>query len=143
MLFRSPIWLRTLNTKKGRDGSRVPLPWTTEGETYGFGSGSAWLPQPVAWSRKAVDRQAAVPGSTLELYRAALQARRALQTEETLDWVETGREDVVRFVRPGGWHCVTNFGTEPYALPAGEVRVASAPVVAALLPGESSAWLTD
>ena len=140
-VLQDPIWLRTLNTKKGRDGARVPLPWTGEGETYGFGSGSSWLPQPAAWSRTAVDRQVGDDGSTLELYRSALRTRRALQTAETLTWVETGRDDVVHFVRPGGWHCVTNFGTEPYALPDATVLVASAPVDAGRLPGESSAWL--
>ena len=93
-------------------------------------------------SRTAVDRQAGVEGSTLELYRAALRIRHELQTEETLGWVETGRADVVHFVRPNGWHCVTNFGTEPYALPDGVVHVASAPVEGGRLPGESSAWLT-
>ena len=141
--LQDPIWLRTLNTKKGRDGARVPLPWTGEGQTYGFGSSSSWLPQPAAWSRAAVDRQVGDDASTLELYRSALRTRRALQTEEALAWVETGREDVVHLVRPGGWHCVTTFGPEPYALPAGVVRVASAPVVDGLLPGEASAWLTD
>ena len=141
-VLQDPIWLRTLNTKKGRDGARVPLPWTSEGATYGFGSGTSWLPQPAAWSRSAVDQQADHPGSTLELYRSALRVRRALQTTEDLGWVETGRADVLHLVRPGGWHCVTNFGTEPYALPAGDVRVASEPVVDGLLPGESSAWFT-
>ncbi|SDU97386.1 alpha-glucosidase [Microlunatus sagamiharensis] len=140
--LQDPIWLRTQNTKKGRDGARVPLPWTRDGATYGFGSGNAWLPQPAAWSRIAVGEQVGDPTSTLELYRAALHARRALQTEESLAWVETGREDVVHFVRPNGWHCVTNFGTEPYALPSGEVRVASAPVEDGRLAGESSAWFT-
>ena len=140
--LQDPIWLRTLHTKKGRDGSRVPLPWTAEGATFGFGAGGSWLPQPTGWSRVAVDQQAGVPGSTLEVYRAALRTRRELQTAETLDWVETGRADVVHFVRPNGWHCVTTFGPEPYALPAGVVRVASAPVEDGLLPGESSVWFT-
>ena len=141
-VLQDPIWLRTLHTKKGRDGARVPLPWTAEGATYGFGSGGAWLPQPAGWSRSAVDQQAGDPGSTLELYRSALRTRRALQTSETLEFVETGRDDVVHFVRPNGWRCVTNFGTGPYALPGGVVRVASEPVDARLLPGESSVWLT-
>ncbi|MGI3782529.1 MAG: glycoside hydrolase family 13 protein [Janthinobacterium lividum] len=142
-VLQDPIWLRTLNTRKGRDGARVPLPWTGEGEGHGFGSANPWLPQPAGWSRTAVDRQAGTEGSTLELYRSALRTRRALQTGETLDWVETGRADVVHFVRPGGWHCVTSFGSEPYALPDAVVRVASEPVEAGLLPAESTAWLTD
>ncbi|MGI3779309.1 MAG: glycoside hydrolase family 13 protein [Janthinobacterium lividum] len=139
--LQDPIWLRTQNTKKGRDGARVPLPWTRDGTTYGFGSGNSWLPQPAGWSRSAVDQQAGDDGSTLELYRAALRIRRALQTGETLEWVETDRADVVHFVRPGGWHCVTNFGTEPYALPDVAVLVATGPVEDGQLPGESSVWL--
>ena len=35
---------------------------------------------------------------------------------------------VLHFVRPGGWHCMTNFGTEPVALPEGVVRVSSVPL---------------
>ncbi len=118
-VLQDPIWLRTLNTRKGRDGARVPLPWTAEGQTYGFGPGASWLPQPDAWSRTAVDQQADVAGSTLEVYRSALRVRRALQTEESLAWVETGRPDVTHFVRPNGWHCVTTFGTEAYAAARG------------------------
>ncbi len=29
--LEDPIWLRSQHTEKGRDGCRVPLPWTTEG----------------------------------------------------------------------------------------------------------------
>ena len=29
------------NTKKGRDGCRVPLPWSVDGHSYGFGVGPA------------------------------------------------------------------------------------------------------
>ena len=140
--LQDPIWLRTLNTKKGRDGCRVPLPWSADGSSYGFGSGSAWLPQPAGFSETAVDRQDGRADSTLELYRNALRTRRVLQTAEELDWVATDRYDVLHFVRPGGWHCVTNFGTQPYALPDGVVRVASAVVEDGRLPGESSVWLT-
>ena len=38
--LQDPIWLRTGNTKKGRDGCRVPLPWDADGDSYGFGSGA-------------------------------------------------------------------------------------------------------
>jgi alpha-glucosidase len=55
--LQDPIWQRTLNTKKGRDGCRVPLPWTGEGESYGFGSGPSWLPQPAGFSAYAVTAQ--------------------------------------------------------------------------------------
>jgi alpha-glucosidase len=58
-----------------------------------------------------------------------------------LEWLETGRADVVAFRRPNGWTSVTNFGTEAFDLPAGEVLVASLPLKANALPGATTAWL--
>jgi alpha-glucosidase len=141
--LQDPIWQRTLNTKKGRDGCRVPLPWTGEGDSYGFGSGASWLPQPAGFSAYAVSAQAGQPESTLELYREALRIRRQLQSAEELEWVPTGNPEVLHFVRPGGWHSVTNFGTEPVAMPEGVVRVASVPLTGGRLPGECTVWLTE
>jgi alpha-glucosidase len=141
--LQDPIWQRTLNTKKGRDGCRVPLPWTGEGDSYGFGSGPSWLPQPAGFSAYAVTAQAGQPESTLELYREALRMRRQLQGAEELEWVSTDHPDVLHVVRPGGWHCVTNFGTEPVPLPEGVVRVSSVPLTDGRLPGECTVWLTE
>nr|WP_294695162.1 glycoside hydrolase family 13 protein [uncultured Friedmanniella sp.] len=140
--LQDPIWLRTLQTKKGRDGARVPLPWSHDGASYGFGSGAAWLPQPAAFSRAAVSEQRGRPDSTLELYREALRLRRELQVAEELEWVSTDGE-VLHFARPGGWHCVMNFGTRPAPLPEGQVVLSTAaePVVDQL-PGETTVWLT-
>ena len=73
---------------------------------------------------------------------AVIRALRSqLQTAETLEWLETGRNDVVAFRRPNGWTSVTNFGTEAYELPAGEVLVSSAPITANSLPGATTAWI--
>jgi len=47
-LLQDPIWRRTEHARKGRDGCRVPLPWTTTGTSLGFGINGAHLPQP-AW----------------------------------------------------------------------------------------------
>ena len=63
--------------------------------------------------------QSGRPESTLELYREALRLRRQLQTAEALEWVPTAPAEVLHFVRPGGWHCITNFGTDPVACPTG------------------------
>ena len=79
----------------------------------------------------------------MELYREALRIRRQLQTVEELYWVPTGDPNVLHFVRPGGWHCVTNFGTAPVGLPEGVVRVSSVPLTEGTLPGECTAWLTE
>ena len=141
--LQDPIWARTMNTKKGRDGCRVPIPWTTEeGGSYGFGGVHAWLPQPAGFSRTAVSAQLGDPDSTLELYRRALLVRRQLQTDEQLAWVPTDRPAVLHYVRPNGWHCMTNFGTSPVALPAGEVKVASSAFEPGVLPGETTVWFT-
>jgi alpha-glucosidase len=141
--LQDPIWHRTRNAKKGRDGCRVPLPWTDEGNSYGFGSGPSWLPQPTGFSGTAVSAQFGRPESTLELYREALRVRRQLQTAEELEWVPNANPDVLHFARPGGWHCVTNFGTAPIRLPEGVVRVSSVSLADGLLPGECTAWLTE
>jgi alpha-glucosidase len=141
--LQDPIWHRTLKTRKGRDGCRVPLPWTHVGESYGFGEGQAWLPQPAAFSRTAVTGQAGRDDSTLEMYRTALRLRRQLQTVEQLDWIPTDNADVLHFVRPGGWHCMSNFGTQPVELPDGVVRISSAPLGAGMLPGETTVWFTE
>ena len=50
---------------------------------------------------------------------------------------------MLHFVRPGGWHCVSNFGEAPVALPDGVVRVSSVPHEAGVLPGESTVWFTE
>ena len=94
-----------------------------------------WLERPPA--------QAGRPGSTLELYREALRLRRQLQGAEELEWGESPDPQVLHVVRPGGWHCVTNFGPEPVALPDGVVRVASGPLTDGRLPGETTGWLTE
>ena len=125
----------------GRDGCRVPIPWTSDGPSFGFGAGEAHLPQPAWFAESAVDVEDADPASTLNLYRRALALRRELQAAESLEWLESGRADVLRFRRPNGWQVVTNFGAEPVALPEGEVLLTSAPLIGGLLPGAATSWL--
>ncbi len=139
--LQDPIWLRTGHTKKGRDGCRVPLPWTADGPSFGFGDGPGHLPQPADFGPVSVAGQSGDPTSTLELYRTALRLRRELQTVESLEWVPTENPDVLHFVREGGWNCLANFGTEPVALTAGEVLVASGPLDGDRLPAETAVWL--
>ncbi len=142
-VLEDPIWDRTGHTKKGRDGCRVPLPWSYSGFSLGSEQQQSWLPQPEAYARSAVARQDGLADSTLELYRDALRLRHQLQTSEELAWVETGDENVLHVVRPGGWHCVTNFGSAAVRLPAGVVRIASGGVTGDVLPGETTVWLTE
>ncbi|GAA3287910.1 glycoside hydrolase family 13 protein [Nesterenkonia halobia] len=140
---QDPSFFNSGGAEIGRDGCRVPLPWTASGPSYGFGEAEAHLPQPAWFAEHAVERQEDDPGSTLSLYRRALHLRRQLQTDETLEWVDVGGDDVLAFRRPGGWVTVTNFGTTPAELPAGEVLLASGPLDGDVLPGETTVWLRD
>jgi alpha-glucosidase len=61
--LQDPIWVRTEQQRKGRDGCRVPLPWASEGNSLGFGAGGGWLPQPDGFSELSVARQSGDPDS--------------------------------------------------------------------------------
>ena len=127
----------------GRDGCRVPLPWTASGSSFGFGSGGAHLPQPAWFGAHAVDALDGVEGSTLSLYRRALELRGELQADEELRWIDTGRDDVLRYARPNGWEVVTNFGSEPFELGpiAGVVVLSSGEASGATVPGDTTVWI--
>lgn len=137
---QDPAFFRNRGVEIGRDGCRVPLPWTRGGPSFGFGDAGSHLPQPGWFSASSVEVQDADPASTLALYRAALDVRRRLRTGESLDWVDTGRADVLHFRRAGGWECVTNFGPSAAALPSGTIVLASG-AVANDLPPETTVWL--
>lgn len=136
-----PTHLRSGGAQKGRDGCRVPLPWTSHGPTLGFGDQHAHLPVPASFARFAADAQAADDSSTLALYRKALAERRRRQTGEMLEWLTDVPPTVVAFRRPGGWTSVTNFGTTPAPLPAGRVVLASGPLDGTSVPAETTVWL--
>lgn len=138
---QDPTFFRSPGVSVGRDGCRVPLPWTAQGPSYGFGPDQAHLPQPQWFSEHSVEAQETDPDSTLTLYRRALRLRRELQSGESLEWVETGNPEVLAFRRPGGWICVTNFGENPVPRPAGELLISSVPAGDDSLPGFATAWL--
>jgi alpha-glucosidase len=137
-----PVWENSGHTQKGRDGCRVPLPWTADGPSYGFGDGPAWLPQPPEFAELSVASQTDVEGSTLELYRAALALRRKHFTaDEHFEWLERG-EQVLAFRRGSGAVCVLNFGDGPATLPEGEVLITSVELDPdGRLPHDAAAWV--
>ena len=117
---RDPIFARSGGREHGRDGSRVPLPWRAGEPTFGFsrpGAAPPWLPQPEWFAAYAVDVEQADPASTLALYRAAVPARRDLFTADTLDWLDTARQDVLA-LRCGAGTVVTVMGEQPFDVPA-------------------------
>lgn len=137
---QDPAFFRNPGVDIGRDGCRVPIPWTSGGPSFGFGPGTAHLPQPASWGGVSVEVQERDPDSTLRLYRDALALRRVLQTGEQLEWIPS-EPDVVHFRRPNGWEVVMNFGPVSVALPEGEVLLFSSPLEAGRLGGESTVWL--
>ena len=139
-LVQDPSYARSQGAEKGRDGCRVPLPWTSGGPSFGFGAGAAHLPQPAWFGPFSVQAQERDPASTLMLYRQALSWRRKLQTAESMDWMPGTNGQVLHFARPGGWRCVTNFGPGPVPLPHGTVILTSVPVEGSQLPADTTAW---
>ncbi|MDK1327815.1 glycoside hydrolase family 13 protein [Arthrobacter sp. zg-Y1143] len=137
---QDPAFFRNAGVEKGRDGCRVPLPWTPEEPSFGFGTGAPHLPQPEWFSPAAVSLQDADTDSTLNFYRRALELRGKRQGAEELAWVPSAAS-VLHFTRPGGWQSITNFGTAAVALPAGTVLHTSAPLEGGLLPPDTTAWL--
>jgi len=144
-VLQDPTWERSGHRVRGRDGCRVPIPWTTTGPSLGFGPGEPWLPQPASWSESAVEAQDAAEGSTLELYRRALQLRRDVLRGDQLRWLDCPASSLLleRGTTGGGRVVVAvNLGDEPLPLPAyDEVLVSSGPLDGNWLPTDAAAWL--
>jgi alpha-glucosidase len=151
-LRQDPTFFQSGGKDLGRDGCRVPLPWSADEPGFGFGpaglAGAAepWLPQPAEWKERAADVQAGDPTSVLTLYRDALRLRRSVLGHDVvrsdLTWLDAP-DSVLNFRRGDhGFECVVNFGAEPVPLPEqAELLLGSGPIVDGLLPTDTAAWL--
>jgi len=141
-----PTWRRSGHTERGRDGCRVPIPWSGDAPPFGFGSGSGqpWLPQPDWFVRFTADREDKDPDSMLNLYRTALRIRRAEPAlgDGPLTWLDVP-PGALGFVRDPGFAVLVNVDAEPFALPEGaEMALTSSPLTdEGLLPRNTTAWL--
>ncbi len=147
---RDPMWLRSGGTDPGRDGCRVPIPWSGDRPPHGFspdGAERPWLDQPDDWAPLTVAAQADDPTSMLSLYRNGLRIRRSrpwgagsfrwLGALGTFFGVAS-----LSFARGDAFACVVNFGPEPVALPAGAVvLIASNALEGGALPQDTTVWL--
>ncbi|MGY2700438.1 alpha-glucosidase [Nocardioides sp. HB32] len=137
---QDPAWFRT--GEPGRDGCRVPIPWSGETPPYGFGPGTGqpWIPQPATWGPLTVAAEEADPSSTLSFYRAALATRRTFATSagDRVELLDRGA-DVLAF-RRGPITVVLNCGSDPVPLPDGEVLMASGPIDYNL-PANTAVWV--
>ncbi|MFI6533111.1 glycoside hydrolase family 13 protein [Nonomuraea sp. NPDC050547] len=137
---QDPMYARSGGANRGRDGCRVPLPWSGESAPFGFGGHPTWLPQPADWASLTAKAQTGDPGSMLSLYRAALRLRHELLGDGTLTWLPMGAH-VLAFTRDSGLTCVTNLGPDPVPLPPGEILLASGPLTGDHIPQDTTAWL--
>lgn len=146
-VLQDPTWRRSGHTERGRDGCRVPLPWSGAAAPFGFSPagavGEPWLPQPADFAGVTVATQEADGGSMLALYRAALALRHshpALGGGE-LTW-RPAEPGVLAFDRDPGFTCVVNLSEGPVALPHGaRVLLSSVSLVEGRLPADAAAWL--
>lgn len=142
-LRQDPTWFRSERTRVGRDGCRIPMPWTAGSPGLGFSpNGEVWLPQPESYDDLAADRQMEDPSSTWSLYHAALAKRRELGLGSgELAWVDAGA-NLVAFDN-GPVRVMTNVLGAPVDLPAGyEVLLSSVPVTDGVLPTDATVWVT-
>ncbi len=143
-VLADPTWERSGHTDRGRDGCRVPIPWSGTASPFGFGPDGTrpWLPQPADFAGVTVAAEEADPDSMLALYRRALHLRRASPAlgDGDLTWT-SGAPDTLAFAREPGFGCLLNLSDTPVALPAGSrVLLASGPLLDGTVPRDVAVW---
>jgi alpha-glucosidase len=160
--LQDPGWEMSGRTERGRDGCRVPIPWSGTAPPFGFSPAGAraepWLPQPGAWRELTVEAQDRTEaqdgveahdgeaGSTLELYRRALAIRRehpALGDGE-LSWLPAPA-GALAFAREPDFACIVNLSADdPVPVPREVVPLlASGPLTDDhRVPPDTALWLT-
>jgi alpha-glucosidase len=141
---RDAVWK---HAEHGRDGCRVPQPWEANLPGFGFTTGTPWLPPPGSYGALSAAAQLEDTGSTLSLYRRALELRRqhpgfgSAAVPATLEW----------FGAPGGCLafrregttlvCALNTSAESVPLPPGDPLLVSGPLDDGMLPPDTAVWL--
>ncbi|MEU6402364.1 alpha-amylase family glycosyl hydrolase [Streptomyces sp. NPDC046985] len=139
--IEDPMHFRSGGADPGRDGCRVPLPWSSTAPHAGFGTAAPWLPQPADWASHAVDRQERDPDSMLSLYRRAVRMRPVFG-DAPLNWLPAP-DGVLAFTRADGVCCVVNLRAQPAELPHHtRLLLASGPLDDdGRLPQDTAVWL--
>ena len=123
---QDPSFLRTKGETKGRDGARVPMPWSGQVTPFGFSSGKPWLPLPTSWKDLTVESQVSDSQSSLSLYRNALSLRaKLLNDANDFTWDTSRIEDGVIGFSRNGVKVYLNSGDKSIRLPARELILSS------------------
>lgn len=140
-----PAFFRTEGREAGRDGQRVPMPWSSTEPAFGFSAtGESWLPQPAEWAEIAVDVQEQHADSSLNHFKRMLDLRKVLKmgsaalsdaepTANHLHYVSSrdDRADV---------HVMLAFDT-PVLLPEdANLLIATCEITDGVLPANSAVW---
>jgi alpha-glucosidase len=146
-LRQDPIFFRTHGEDPGRDGSRVPLPWSGTEPPFGFtppgASAVPWLRQPKEWRDLTVAAESAGADSMLCLYQNALRIRHSEDAlgDAPMTW-QPSADGVLAFDRGASFRCVANLSAEPVPLPEhAAALLASGPLDTGLLPPDTTVWL--
>jgi alpha-glucosidase len=145
--LKDPTWEQSGHTDRGRDGCRVPIPWSGSEPPYGFSPADAtappWLPQPDTWNQLSAAAKTGDTGSMLELYRSALRIRRENPAlgDGGLEW-RPAPVGALSFSRAPGFACIVNLTAAPVALPAGSrpLLCSEALTAAGEAPADTTVW---
>lgn len=157
---QDPIWRRSGGSEPGRDGARVPLPWSGEEPPYGFTTGAdTWLPAPEGWAGLTVAAQAGDADSPLSTYRRLVALRHAhpafADPDASVEVRESGGVVTIRRTGPAPIWCALNTTDQAVAVPL-DLASMDGSLVGLLawsdptatwqdgllhLPGESAAWV--
>jgi alpha-glucosidase len=139
-----PVFLFTDGAETGRDGCRIPLPWSDDPSTsYGFSAmradgtiGQPWLPQPDDWGTHSLANHDGDPGSTLSLYRelGEMRAKHAVTQPLHAETVDLGAGLVA--LRRGTLIVIVNTTSAPISLDTSNQALADAQPVFASEPSE-------
>ena len=141
---QDPTWFRTAGERYGRDGCRVPIPWSRTPPR----SASARRARPGCRSRPSgrTSRATHRPRMRHPLSRSTVRcsrcAARAGLGAGSLEWLAGFSADVLAF-RNGNVTVIANVGDAPVALPDGIVIASSGPVAGSVLPADTAVWLAD
>jgi alpha-glucosidase len=139
--LQDPTWERSGHTLRGRDGERVPLPWSGTRPPYGFSATDVdtWLPMPKGWADVTAEAEQRRDDSTYKLIRAAIGLRRTLRLGSgEFGWL--ARDTDILHYRCGPLTVLLNTGSAPVPLPAGKVLLSSGPIVDAV-PPDTAVWV--
>ncbi|XVV12605.1 glycoside hydrolase family 13 protein [Actinoplanes sp. CA-131856] len=137
-----PIFYRTGGVRLGRDGCRIPLPWSGNAAPFGFSTtADTWLPQPPSFAAHTVETLRDDPASGWHLYQKALRLRRKhLLGEQPVQWLPSPA-GVIAFTRGDGFTCVANLTDAPVPAPLPSVpHLSSGATAAGTVPASTTAW---